>query len=327
MPSCGGAAGPSTTSGSSGSCAPTASSATGPAAASPSKTPPPRPPRIYWDGCSTLTGSRWPGAAMSPGSPPTRAGCMLPACWTWPHDTCSAGRWGPTTTPGWSPAPGRRRGHPRPSPHARHDLPHRQGGEYTATTCVQACQRLGLRRSMSRTGSCLDNAVAESFFASLKVELVDRAHYRTAPRPAPPSSAGSPGTTDSGCTPPVATCHPLSGNTSTPISARYHRQRPHNPGVHLPGGSPSRARRIAWRSRLRPAPVGGHGRRRSTITSIEDLACWLCPTPMPPTSPTTCGWPSAGSLGACSSSRPASPDRGDEPAEAGIGRRIARIAW
>jgi putative transposase len=32
---------------------------------------------------------------------------------------------------------------------------------------------------MSRTGSCLDNAVAEAWFASLKVELVDRAHYRT----------------------------------------------------------------------------------------------------------------------------------------------------
>jgi transposase InsO family protein len=32
---------------------------------------------------------------------------------------------------------------------------------------------------MSRTGSCLDNAVAESWFASLKVELVDRAHYHT----------------------------------------------------------------------------------------------------------------------------------------------------
>jgi transposase InsO family protein len=32
---------------------------------------------------------------------------------------------------------------------------------------------------MSRTGSCLDNAVAESWFASLKVELVDRAHYQT----------------------------------------------------------------------------------------------------------------------------------------------------
>jgi putative transposase len=51
--------------------------------------------------------------------------------------------------------------------------------EYTSSTCTHTCQRLGLRRSMSRTGSCLDNAVAESWFASLKVELVDRAHYRT----------------------------------------------------------------------------------------------------------------------------------------------------
>jgi putative transposase len=54
-----------------------------------------------------------------------------------------------------------------------------RGSEYTSTACIQACQRLGLRRSMSRTGSCLDNAVAESWFASLKVELVDRQHYRT----------------------------------------------------------------------------------------------------------------------------------------------------
>jgi putative transposase len=54
-----------------------------------------------------------------------------------------------------------------------------RGSEYTSGACMVACERLGLRRSMSRTGSCLDNAVAESFFASLKVELVDRAHYRT----------------------------------------------------------------------------------------------------------------------------------------------------
>ena len=52
-------------------------------------------------------------------------------------------------------------------------------GEYTATTCIAACQRLGLRRSMGRTGSCQDNAVAEAFFATLKVELVDRQHYHT----------------------------------------------------------------------------------------------------------------------------------------------------
>jgi putative transposase len=54
-----------------------------------------------------------------------------------------------------------------------------RGAEYTSTACIEACARLGLRRSMSRTGSCLDNAVAESWFASIKVELVHRTHYRT----------------------------------------------------------------------------------------------------------------------------------------------------
>jgi putative transposase len=54
-----------------------------------------------------------------------------------------------------------------------------RGAEYSSSAYVQACQRLGLRRSMSRTGSCLDNAVAESWFASLKVELIHRQHYRT----------------------------------------------------------------------------------------------------------------------------------------------------
>ncbi len=96
-----------------------------------------------------------------------------------------------------------------------------RGAEYTAGACVAACARLGLRRSMGRTGSCLDNAVAESWFASLKVELVDRAT-----------------TTAGGCTPPSATCHLSSGNAATPLPTRYHRPQPHSPGVRLPGGSP-----------------------------------------------------------------------------------------
>ena len=54
-----------------------------------------------------------------------------------------------------------------------------RGAEYTSAACIEVCERLGLRQSMGRTGSCLDNAVAESFFATLKVELVDRCHYRT----------------------------------------------------------------------------------------------------------------------------------------------------
>jgi putative transposase len=54
-----------------------------------------------------------------------------------------------------------------------------RGSEYTSAACRDACKRLGLRQSMSRTGSCLDNAAAEAWFASLKVEGTSRARYRT----------------------------------------------------------------------------------------------------------------------------------------------------
>ena len=54
-----------------------------------------------------------------------------------------------------------------------------RGAEYASAACTAACQRLGLRPSVGRTGSCLDNAVAESWFASLKVELTHRQHSRT----------------------------------------------------------------------------------------------------------------------------------------------------
>ena len=54
-----------------------------------------------------------------------------------------------------------------------------RGGEYTSMDCQATCERLGLRQSMGRIGSCLDNAAAESFFATLKVELVGRRRYRT----------------------------------------------------------------------------------------------------------------------------------------------------
>jgi putative transposase len=56
---------------------------------------------------------------------------------------------------------------------------HDRGSEYTSAAFRAAAKRLGLLQSASRTGSCLDNAVAESLFASLKVELVNRYRYRT----------------------------------------------------------------------------------------------------------------------------------------------------
>jgi putative transposase len=54
-----------------------------------------------------------------------------------------------------------------------------RGSQYTSSDFARTCHRLGIRRSMGRTGSCLDNAVAESFFASLKVELCDRRRFAT----------------------------------------------------------------------------------------------------------------------------------------------------
>jgi transposase InsO family protein len=46
-----------------------------------------------------------------------------------------------------------------------------QGSEYTARTFRAACTRLGVRQSMGRTGSALDNAVIESWHSTLTFEL------------------------------------------------------------------------------------------------------------------------------------------------------------
>jgi len=44
---------------------------------------------------------------------------------------------------------------------------------------TQACLRAGVRQSMGRTGSALDNAVAESFNSTLEFELLAHNHFRT----------------------------------------------------------------------------------------------------------------------------------------------------
>ena len=52
-----------------------------------------------------------------------------------------------------------------------------QGGEYTGEVFTQACRRAGVRQSMGRTGSALDNAVAESFNSTLEFELLAHNHF------------------------------------------------------------------------------------------------------------------------------------------------------
>lgn len=52
-----------------------------------------------------------------------------------------------------------------------------QGIQYSSGLYLQLLERHGVERSMSRKGNCYDNAVVESFFSSLKNELVHGRDY------------------------------------------------------------------------------------------------------------------------------------------------------
>ena len=54
-----------------------------------------------------------------------------------------------------------------------------RGSQYTSSELADYLQRHELRGSMGRTGVCWDNAMAESFFASLKNEFVYRTVFPT----------------------------------------------------------------------------------------------------------------------------------------------------
>jgi len=54
-----------------------------------------------------------------------------------------------------------------------------RGSPYASEDYRKALRDGGITASMSRTGDCWDNAVAESFFATLKGELVDHERYAT----------------------------------------------------------------------------------------------------------------------------------------------------
>ena len=54
-----------------------------------------------------------------------------------------------------------------------------RGSNYTSHDYAKLLDELGLSQSLGRTGICYDNAAAESFFATLKKELVYRTVYPT----------------------------------------------------------------------------------------------------------------------------------------------------
>ncbi len=54
-----------------------------------------------------------------------------------------------------------------------------QGVQYTALSFSERLREVGITPSMGRTGSALDNAMAESFVSTLKAELVSRMEFPT----------------------------------------------------------------------------------------------------------------------------------------------------
>jgi transposase InsO family protein len=54
-----------------------------------------------------------------------------------------------------------------------------RGSPYASEDYRAALRASGIIQSMSRKGNCLDNAVAESFFATLRAELLDHESYPT----------------------------------------------------------------------------------------------------------------------------------------------------
>ena len=52
-------------------------------------------------------------------------------------------------------------------------------GQYTSLAFGRRCREAGVRPSMGRVGDAYDNAMCESFFATLKVELVHNAAWTT----------------------------------------------------------------------------------------------------------------------------------------------------
>ena len=54
-----------------------------------------------------------------------------------------------------------------------------QGTQYTSLAFGRRAREAGIALSMGSVGDCFDNAMAESFFASLETELLDRTAFRT----------------------------------------------------------------------------------------------------------------------------------------------------
>ena len=97
-----------------------------------------------------------------------------------------------------------------------------QGTQYVSLAFGRAARQAGIAISMGSRGDAYDNAVAETFFATLKKELVNRRSGRLASSSRPPySSTSRPSTTASAATP-----------RSSMVSPAEYEQPRQRPSIH-----------------------------------------------------------------------------------------------
>ena len=53
------------------------------------------------------------------------------------------------------------------------------GCQYTSIAFGKRCEEMGVRPSIGSVGDCCDNALCESFFATVECELIDRRIFRS----------------------------------------------------------------------------------------------------------------------------------------------------
>jgi len=90
-----------------------------------------------------------------------------------------------------------------------------QGSQYTSIEFGKRCRETGVRPSMGSVGDAYDNAMAESFFATLECELLDRRRFRTQAEARMQSSSSSRvSIIHAAATLRSATCRPSSSSAS-----------------------------------------------------------------------------------------------------------------
>ena len=143
--------------------------------------------------------------------------------------------------------------------------------QYTSLAFGRRCQEAGVGPSMGSVGDAYDNALCESFFATLECELLDRGASRPRPRRGSRSSTSSrAGTTRTVGTPRSTTSRRCAMKSS--IASRRHdpkvQTRPRNRG-----NSSHDSEITAFVASLRPS------RGRTSGRSPKDKGCMLFDTP------------------------------------------------